>query len=131
MAGSVNYPVPGATSGVIFASASRAAAAYNSDELFNGSARGVRLFLNATIAGGATLDVKIQNFDPASQAWRDIPLATATQITATGSATLTVYPGALAAAGVVANTALGLRWRVVATVGTATAPFSIGADYLV
>lgn len=130
-----NQPVPTPNgSGIIFLSASRAAATYTSEEFDNFNARGVRIFVSATIAGGATLDTKVQVYDAAAATWRDLTGAAITQITATGAAFFTIYPGLLATAtGAGVTTValpLGLRWRIVATLGTATSTFGISADYL-
>jgi hypothetical protein len=132
MAVHVNQPVPSsAGEGIVFASLSRAAATYNSAEFDNFGARGIRLFINATISGGGTLDVKLQNFDPASAAWYDTPTgASIVQLVATGSIVLTVYPGIATTANKDVSQPLGMRWRVVAVIGTAATTFSIGADYL-
>lgn len=138
-----NYPVPSAgpvdstsgaqRDGVIFSSAARAVATYNSPEYVNPGAEGLRIFVNATISGGGTLDLKVQNFDPASQTWMDVPGASATQITATGTAVITLFPGNTGDLEADDNniaTPLGMRWRISVTIGTATTTFSVGADYL-
>lgn len=130
-----NQPVPTPNgSGIIFLSTSRVAAVYTSEEFNNLTARGVRIFVSATISGGATLDAKVQVYDAAAAAWRDLTGAGITQITATGTAFFTIYPGLLAtatAAGVTTvSLPLGIRWRIVATLGTATSTFGISADYL-
>lgn len=137
-----NYPVPSAgpldstsgaqRDGIIFPSASRGVAAANSAEYTNPGAQGVRLFIDVTDvgAGPGTVTVKIQNFDPASQKWVDLPAATTTAINATGTTTLTLYPGIAETANVDIADPLGLRWRVVATVATNAVTFSVGGDYL-
>lgn len=136
-----NYPVPSAgpldstsgaqRDGIIFPAASRAAAAYNSPEYSNLNANGLRLFINITDVGGAgTLTVKIQNYDPASSTWIDVPLATTTALAATGASTLTIVPGAAESANTDIGDPLGLRWRIVATVGANAVTFSVGGDYL-
>jgi len=141
----VNQPVPtsGAnaaastlTAGIIFPSLSRTNATYNSDDLFNPCAKGVRLFIDITSVGGAgTLVVKIQCKDPLTDNYVDITTATSVSFTATGTRTLTVYPGITAAVGgangsTEASQFISSQWRVVATVGTNAVTFSIGADYL-
>lgn len=140
-----NVPVPSAgtntvsgtlTAGIVFPSLSRAAATYNSDELQNANRKGVRLFIDITNVGGAgTLIVKIQVKDPLTKNWADLTAATSVSFTATGTRTLTVYPGiTVVAGGANASTEISNfvseAWRVVATVGTNAVVFSVGADYL-
>jgi hypothetical protein len=136
-----NYPVPSAgpldsttgaqRDGIIFPAASRGVAAYNSPEFVNLNANGLRLFINITDVGAAgTLTVKIQNFDPASQSWVDVPLSTTTALAAVAITTLTIIPGAAESANVDIGDPLGLRWRVVATVAANAVNFSVGGDYL-
>lgn len=58
-------------------------------------ARGLLLNLNVTAASGTTptLDVKIQWQDPVTSVWNDLSGAAFQRITATGTRTLTIYPG--------------------------------------
>jgi hypothetical protein len=139
-----NYPVPdpniyGVNSasqpkaGTIFPSAARTAAAYTSPELWNPWAQGVRLFINITDNSGntGTVTVKIQVKDPVSGNYVDLALATTTAIATTGTSMLTVYPSVTETANVDVSEPLGMSWRVVATVGTATCTFSVGAEYLI
>ena len=116
--------------GVVFAVASRAAAPYNSGAYFNPNRKGVRLFINLTVVNGGTLTVKIQVFDPASQTWVDLPLATTTALAAVAVTTLTVYPGVTETANFDVENPLGTTWRVVATTAVAAVTFGIGAEYL-
>jgi hypothetical protein len=123
--------------GVIFASAARTVASspYNSAEMNASGWLGVKLYINVSNANGGTLTVKVQNFDPASQTWIDLALATTAGLTGTQAYELVVYPGNVETAGTATTSSiidqvLPVRWRVVATVGTATMTFSIGADYL-
>lgn len=116
--------------GTIFTVASRVAAAYNSPELLNAKWKGVRLFINLTVVNGGTLTVKIQNFDPASQTWVDLPLAVTTALAAVAVTTLTVYPGQTETANQDISDPLGGRWRVVATTAVAAVTFGIGGEYL-
>lgn len=146
-----NYPVPrsGPTDstsgtqydGVLFAPAARSQTGgdgsgnYNGQEYVNPGAKGLRLFVNVTANTGntGTLTVKIQNFDPASQTWMDLPDATTGSIATVTGFVLTLYPGALGKSTGDANyvqTTIGVRWRAVASVGTASVTFSVGADYL-
>jgi len=130
-------PVSGTlTAGIIFPSLSRTNATYNSDELQNAGCKGVRLYIDITNVGGAgTLVVKIQTKDPLTKNWVDVTAATSVSFTATGTRTLTVYPGITAAAGgangsTEVSNFISEAWRIVATVGTNAVVFSVGADYL-
>lgn len=125
MAGAINQTIP------LFSSVARTVAAYTSDAQTNLSARGARIFISATIAGGGTLDLKVQRFNPASQTWVDWTGASIVQLAATGVAVLTIYPGLTAVANVDFPHPLGVSWRIVATVGTATTTFRVDADYLI
>ena len=137
-----NYPVPSAgpfaytdstqKDGIIFASAARTAAAYNSPEYLNPGAKGLRLFIDITANTGntGTVTVKIQNYDPASASWIDVPEATTAALATVASTVFTIHPEQEEDANTAIAQALGVRWRVVATVGTAACTFSIGADYL-
>jgi hypothetical protein len=139
-----NYPVPdpnvyGINSttkpkpGTIFPSAVRGVASYNSPDLWNPWAVGVRLYIDITNNTGntGTVTVKIQVKDPVSGNYVDVALATTTAIATTGTSILTVYPSANETANVDVSDPLGLNWRVVATVGTANCTFSVGAEYLI
>ena len=120
--------------GVIFASAARVVGAYTSGEYFAAKWQGVRIFVNVTNANGGSLAVKVQNFDQASQTWGDAPLAVIT-CTTNALSTLTIHPGltenVTANGSVDVSDPIGRRWRVVATVSTATMTFSVGGEHLV
>jgi hypothetical protein len=116
--------------GIVFSVASRAAAAYNTNPYFNPNRLGVRLYINLTVVNGGTLTVKIQNYDPASGTWVDIPGAVTTALAAVAVTTLTVYPGITETANVEQSIPLGVTWRVVATTATAAVTFGIGGEYL-
>lgn len=116
--------------GVVFAVASRAALAYNSNAYFNPNRKGVKLYINLTVVNGGTLTVKLQNFDPASQTWVDVPGAVTTALAAVAVTTLVVYPGATATANFQVSTSLGVLFRVVATTASAAVTFGIGGEFL-
>lgn len=116
--------------GVVFGVASRAANPYNSNPYFNPNRLGVRLYINLTVVNGGTLTVKVQNFDPASQTWVDIPGAVTTALAAVAVTTLVVYPGSTATSNFEVSVPLGMTWRVVATTATAAVTFGIGGEYL-
>lgn len=119
--------------GVLFASASRTAAAYNSDEQFNPNCKGIRLFTTNDAAGGSTATVKIQVKDPVGDTWTDLAGATTAALGAVTGSLITVYPGLTGiadAAGVTINQHLGCVWRAVLTIGVDTGTSSVGAEYL-
>jgi hypothetical protein len=143
MANHINQPVPsplpasftaaGNTNinGVIFPSASRAAATYDSDVMYNPGAKGVRLFIAISDPGAAgTVTVSIQVKDPVTDAFVTITGATSTALAAAATTTLTVFPGITVSANVDLSNHVGPEWRVRAVVAANAVVFSIGADYL-
>jgi hypothetical protein len=130
MAATNNQPVPGVSGpGIIFPSASRTAATYTSPELFNANAKGVKLYVTVSVVG-TSVTVKLQVFDPASQAWIDLSAKAVTAaIASTTPVIFTLYPGIVEVANVAVSDALPVRWRVVAT-GIGTNTFSVGGDYI-
>lgn len=137
-----NQPVPGSSNGVIFPSAVRtntggvaADGIYDSAELFNANWRGVRLYINRTVATG-TLTVSVQGKDPLTGAWIALTGFTTATLTSAIATTLTIYPGIVTVAGTGTtstefNGVLPCSWRVHAVVATNTTTWSIGAEYLV
>lgn len=143
-----NQPVPspqpsqavsgaGTPDGIIFPSLSRAAATYNSDEMFNPNCKGVRLYVDATVVGGGpgTLVITIQGRDPLTDNWVAITGAVSAAWNAVQTRTLTVYPGLTTAAGTAttnteANNFLPCAWRINVVVAVNAVTFSIGAEYL-
>lgn len=146
-----NFPVPrngptdstsgGANQvdGVIFPSLSRAqnggdgSGNYFSQEYLNSGALGIRVFIDVTNVGGGpgTVTVKLQNLDPASGKWIDVPACTSGSINSVSSKIMTIFPGTTESSSEVEiSEPLGMRWRLVATVGTNAVTFSVGADYL-
>ena len=148
MKSDVNQPVPsgnlgeadtGNHNGVIFPSAARTESAdpdglgaglYASAEMHNFGAKGVDIFVDTTSSGSGTVAVKLQKKDPGSGTWHDIAGAVTATLNDPADANLTVYPGIAETANVSVSDHLGLTWRVVATVATASATFSVGAVYL-
>lgn len=145
MASHLNRPVPNPApgsgekgtvlnnAGVIFRSASRAAAAYTSDPIYNADAKGIRLFVANDAAGGGTATVKIQVQAPGSKVWVDLAGAVTAAIGSSTGTIMTVYPGLTGiadSAGVTINQHLGPVFRIVLTVGTATVTCGVDADYL-
>lgn len=116
--------------GIVFAVASRAAAAYNSQPYFNPNRLGIRLYINLTVVNGGTLTVKVQTFDSASQTWVDIPGATTAALAAVAVTTLTLYPGLTETANVDVAVPTGDMFRVVPTTATAAVTFGIGGEFL-
>ena len=144
-----NCPVPAQVhasststpAGVVFLSAVRTETGgpasdgvYTSDEYFNANWKGVRLYINRTVATG-TVTVSIQGRDPVTDAWFTITGATTAALSSAIATTLTLYPGITAAAGTGTTSTevsnfLPCAWRVRAVVATATTTWSIGAEYL-
>lgn len=128
-----NAPV-GKDLGLIFTSLSRIAAAYTSQEFVNPDCKGIRIFTTNDAAGGSTATVKVQVRMPGSTAWTDLAGAVTAALGAVTGSLLTVYPGLTGiadAAGITINQHLGLSWRLVLTIGTATGTSSVAAHYLV
>lgn len=146
-----NQPVPSTTAalatsntlpaGVIFVSAVRtqtggpgADGIFTSDEISNANCKGVRLYINRTVATG-TLTVSVEGKDPVTDAWFTITGATTPALTSAIATTLTIYPSITAAVGTgttstEVSTFLPSAWRVKAVVATNTTTWSIGAEYL-
>lgn len=150
MANHMNSPVPtpgpidtspsaNKAAGVLFPSAARthtggvaSDGVYATESMFNPDAKGVRLF-SVVANGSGTVTTKIQVRDPATDAWVDLAGATTAALNNTTGIITTVYPGLTGiadSAGVTINQHLGVEWRAVATVATATETFSVGAVYL-
>jgi hypothetical protein len=126
-------PTP-AGKGAIFESASRAAAAYTSQEFVNHHAKGLRFTVANDAAGGSTATAKIQVKAPGSDVWVDLAGATSAAIGSSTGTITTVYPGLTGiadAANVSINQHLGLSWRMVLTIGAATGISSVSAVYLI
>lgn len=127
--------------GSIIPSAAHTNGAVTSDEMYNASARGVRLYINITAVGVGDVTTKIQVKDPVTDTFVDLVGATTAAHNTNGTLTLTVYPGITAAAGTAStsttvNTVLGTSWRVVSTVANATGTtdttvtFAVSGEYL-
>lgn len=142
MANHTNEPVVSAAgNGVIFASAVRAETGgvasdgvYDSDEFFNTDHRGVRLYINRTVATG-TLTISIQGKNPLTDTWVALTGFTTPALTSAIHTTLTIYPGIVTVAGTGTtstefNGILPNVWRVHAVVLTNTTTWSMGGEYL-
>jgi hypothetical protein len=119
--------------GVIFKSLSRAQAAYNSDEIYNASCKGIRLYIANDAAGGSTATAKIQVRIPSTSTWVDLPNATSSAVGSSTGTVVTIYPGLTGiadAAGSMINQHLGPSFRVVLTIGVATGTSAVYADFL-
>jgi hypothetical protein len=131
---SVNQVVPTPNgNGIIFPSASRDAAAYTSQEFVNTDARGIRFVVVNNAAGGSTATAKIQ-VKGGDGTWIDLTGATSAAVGSSTGTITTVYPGLTGiadSAGVTINQHLGLSWRMVLTIGTATGISAVSAVYLV
>ena len=113
-----------------FASTSRAAAAYNSDDLAPAAdIRGVRCFIDVTVDGGGTVDFKLQGKSPQGD-YYDITGAAAAQLGAVGNEELTVYPGIGETANEAVSDVMPGEFRGVLTVGVAAMTASVEVEYL-
>lgn len=83
-------------------------------------------FLDVSARSGTTptLDVKFQYKDPISSNYVDIPGASFTQKNATGTDTLTIYPGVVATANRSVSLVLPDEVRAVWTIGGTTPSFT-------
>jgi hypothetical protein len=118
--------------GVLFVSASRAAATYNSPEHYNYYCKGIRLYITNDAAGGSTATVKIQVRSPKGS-FTDLAGAASAGLGAVTASIVTIYPGLTGiadVAGITINQHLGLIWRAVLTIGVATGTSLVEADYL-
>jgi len=137
-----NSLVPGSpTEGIIFASAIRTETGgvasdgvYDSAELSNSNWRGVRLYINRTVATG-TLTVSIQGKNPLTGTWVTLVGYTTATLTSAIHTHLTIYPGitAIGGSGTTSTDYPGIlptAWRVHAVVATNTTTWSIAGEYL-
>mgnify|MGYP001563553749 FL=1 len=165
MAQNINEPVPtpgpsraisaytdaGATTkpdnipGVIFSATSRITGTYNSDIMYNPTAKGVRLMLTISPTGAATgtYNMSVQVPDNGDETiWKPLLGTLATGVTGDGTgaltgAILTVYPGLTGIADgsaangpTTVNQHLGLKWRVQVVTTLATLTFRVSGNYL-
>lgn len=97
-------------SGTAFTSAVRTAAQVNSADIANTQWRGAQFVINVSAFTSGTYTPKVQGKDSISGNYYDI--LTGTALGATGTTTLTVYPGVTAAANVAAAQVLPRTFRV-------------------
>lgn len=111
--------------GTLLASAARTAAV-NSADVVNYDQRGLVVWIDLTVFGGAgSITVTIKGKDPVSGTYTTL-LASAA-LAAVGMTVLTVYPGLTAAANLVANQIVPRTFRVEVTVPGATShTYSVG-----
>ena len=108
-------------------------ASFNGADVENKGHRGLTLFLDVTAVAGTspTLDIKLQAKDPTSGKYFDVPGAVFAQMTATGQAMLTLYPGIGETADVSVSDILPGLFRFAATIGGSAGQsltFSLGAN---
>ena len=120
---------------IIRASAAFTTTANSDDQTAPKTVKGVRVFVDVTAASGTneTLNIKVQNKDPVSEKYFDMPGAAFVEFTATGQQELVIYPGVGETANVSVSDILNRVWRLVYTIGgtdTPTFTFSVGAEYL-
>lgn len=108
---------------VNFLSKSRAAGTYVSDVLDNSDGSMAHIVIDITALTG-TLTVTVEGFDHESGKYYTI-LASAA-LAGTGTTVLRVFPGATAAANLVANDIMPKFFRVKAVVATGPITFSVG-----
>lgn len=102
----------------------------------NFNARGVFLWVNVTAVTGTTptLTVRLQWSPDGGTTWLDVDTTNAqtASITATGTATLRVYPGIATAANAALNQPLPRTWRLAWTIGgtTPSFTFAVQASYI-
>lgn len=113
----------------LLASAARTAAVNTADQANMGN-RGVRIVIDVTVdPAAAAVTYTIEGKDPISGKYYTI-LASAA-LAAVATTTLTVFPGATAAANTVANNYLPAVWRVAVTVAdTDSFTYSVNAELL-
>lgn len=112
----------------LFPAGVQAVGTYVSADQGNAARRGVKLTIDITAITGS-LTVTVQAKDPVSGKYTTI-LASAA-LAATGTTTLTVYPGIAVAANASASDVLPATWRVSAAVGGTNATATIGASLIV
>lgn len=91
-----------------------AAGTYTSANQINENSRGVRVTIDVTAVGTTSVVFTVQAYDPASGTYLD--LVSSAAVTTISTTTLTVYPGATAAANATVSLPLGRIWRVKAVV---------------
>jgi hypothetical protein len=118
--------------GVIFPSLSRTNATYNSGEMFNPDAKGLRLYIDLTNVGGAgTVTVTVESRDPVTDNWVTLDAGiTTTALAAVATTTLTIYPGVTVVANKIFSAVVATAVRVKAVVGVNAVTFSIGGEWL-
>lgn len=114
----------------VLASAARTTTT-NSSDLSNFNCRGAHIVIDATaLAATPSVVFTVQGKDAVSGKY--FTVLTSAAIVATGTTTLTVYPGITAAANVAVAMVLPRTWRVVATAGDADSlTYSVGAMLVV
>ena len=109
---------------------------HNNDDSTNWVSKGVRLFLDITVAAGTspTLDIKVQVKDPLTNNYHDLTGAAFAQKVTTGQDELVIYPGIGETANKAVSDVLSRTWRTVATItGSAgqTFTYTLAAEYIV
>jgi hypothetical protein len=111
----------------LFESAARVAAAYNSEDQSTSFAKGVIILLSITAITAGTLDLKVQAKDTLTGEYIDLPGAALAAQAAAGVDILTIYPGIAETANVSVSDRLPPFWRVVTTITTGPATYSVFA----
>jgi hypothetical protein len=115
---------------VTLVSSAARTATFNSDDYSDLSGGSGLFMLNITAASGTTptLDIKLQN-KVASGVYIDVPGASFTQKTTTGTDYLIVHPAITVSANKAVSQCLGSAFRVVNTIGGTTPSFTYTLTY--
>ena len=121
--------------GIVLASEDREPGAYPADFNLGPGYNGVLVAIDYTAEGGATatLDAKLQYFEPGEGDYNDIPGAVFTQLTGVSESHVVFAPGITAAAGppiTAVSVALPDRIRLLCTVGTDNLTFTASVTRL-
>lgn len=113
-------PIKAESASALITLTAQAAGVVNSPDLSPDFARGIVVGVNITsVAGGATLTVKVQGRDLATGVYYDLPSATTAALGAAAFTPLIVYPGITVAANSTINMVVPPTFRIVATVAVA------------
>lgn len=118
--------MPANKTGAALASAARTATA-TSETFVNTEHKGIVVYLRVTAAGaGGGLSVRVRGIDPVSKAALEIN-ADPTDVTATGTTTYVIYPGASAGATQSTSGILPRNWDIVVNAAnTDSYTYSVG-----
>lgn len=112
-----------------FSLAAQATGTVNGAGFGNSVCRGGKFFIDVTAitAGSVTINIQVQ--DPYSGKW--VTILSSAAIAAVSTVVLTVYPGMVAAANLVANDVITRAYRIQAVVVTGPVTLTVGASLVV